>query len=218
MSRGAFIVLEGLDRSGKSTQCRRLVEHFKKLGSSVRFQPYPDRTEPETGPKIDEFLKNAQSPYERAKWIHDLFSTNRRNLDSKLRDDISAGMTVIADRYSFSGIAYSAAKNHPDLSFEEACKTELDLLKPDLVIYLRADVGTTSTRADHGKEVLEKAEFQEKVRHQMERLVNEQFWEVVEATQTIDEVFREVLEKVQNKLEFGLGSLSNFELSDFNLS
>ncbi|KAI6242940.1 DTMP kinase [Aphelenchoides fujianensis] len=120
MKRGLFIVLEGLDRSGKSTQCRRLVEWLKQEGHSVRFQPYPDRSEPETGPKINEFLKNARSPYEQALYIHGLFSENRRILDSKLRRDLEAGMTVIADRYSFSGVAYSAAKHDEELPVVDA--------------------------------------------------------------------------------------------------
>lgn len=34
--RGAFILFEGIDRSGKTTQCTRLVEHLKQQGAKVR--------------------------------------------------------------------------------------------------------------------------------------------------------------------------------------
>jgi len=40
-SRGLLIVLEGLDRSGKTTQARLLFEHFKSLGIDARIQRFP---------------------------------------------------------------------------------------------------------------------------------------------------------------------------------
>lgn len=92
-----------------------------------------------------------------------------------MRENILGGQTVIADRYSFSGIAYTAAK---DVSLEFSCKTELGLLKPDLVIYLDADSAATATRAGFGDEALERADFQLKVYNQMKVLVNPGFWVV----------------------------------------
>jgi dTMP kinase len=41
MPRGAFIVLEGLDRSGKTTQVDRLVARLQKEGREVRLQKFP---------------------------------------------------------------------------------------------------------------------------------------------------------------------------------
>lgn len=73
-----------------------------------------------------------------------MFAENRKVLDPLLRETILNGETVVADRYSFSGIAYTAAKN---VSTEFACKTEVGLLKPDLVIYLKADPLKTAQRA-----------------------------------------------------------------------
>lgn len=40
-ARGLLIVLEGLDRSGKTTQARLLFEHFKRLGLDTRIQCFP---------------------------------------------------------------------------------------------------------------------------------------------------------------------------------
>ena len=41
MTRGAFIVFEGLDRSGKSTQVARLVSRLENEGKNVRLQKFP---------------------------------------------------------------------------------------------------------------------------------------------------------------------------------
>lgn len=40
-TRGAFIVIEGLDRSGKSTQVVLLEERFKAAGLPVRLVKFP---------------------------------------------------------------------------------------------------------------------------------------------------------------------------------
>jgi dTMP kinase len=41
MSRGAFIVIEGLDRSGKSTQAARLLERLEAASKSVQLLKFP---------------------------------------------------------------------------------------------------------------------------------------------------------------------------------
>ena len=41
MTRGKLIVFEGLDRAGKTTQCRKLVEALEQDGQSVKFMRFP---------------------------------------------------------------------------------------------------------------------------------------------------------------------------------
>lgn len=104
-----------------------------------------------------------------------MFAENRKVIDSRLREVLLSGETVVADRYSFSGIAYTAAK---DVSLDFACETEIGLLKPDIVIFLDADPIETAKRAGFGDEALEKFEFQETVAKKMKSLVNPEFWTV----------------------------------------
>ena len=54
--RGAFLVLEGLDRSGKSTQVKRLVESLESRGVLVSEIRFPDRSTA-IGKIIDSYLK-----------------------------------------------------------------------------------------------------------------------------------------------------------------
>ena len=83
--RGAFIVLEGLDRSGKTTQTAKLVEKIESLGKPCKLIKFPglslpcarlnaDRTTT-IGKMIDSYLRSAEDLDDRV--IHLLFSANR---------------------------------------------------------------------------------------------------------------------------------------------
>lgn len=57
-SRGAFVVLEGLDRSGKTTQVKLLEQRFVEAGRPVKVMRFPGtlRSPPCPLPQVDEFL------------------------------------------------------------------------------------------------------------------------------------------------------------------
>jgi dTMP kinase len=73
-SRGALVVLEGLDRSGKSSQCSRLVSYLEGQGLSAELWRFPDRTT-DVGQMISAYLTNASQLDDHT--IHLLFSANR---------------------------------------------------------------------------------------------------------------------------------------------
>lgn len=127
--RGALIVLEGCDRSGKSTQCKNLgkitltfitecvfiicrlncylVEWLLLSGKKAKYINFPDRTT-DCGSLIDKFLTNKQEFADET--IHLLFSLNRWETKMKMEKLLMDGITLVVDRYSYSGVAYSAAK------------------------------------------------------------------------------------------------------------
>ena len=72
--RGAFIVFEGADRAGKSTQCQKLVEHLRASGVAAELWRFPDRTTA-IGKMINSYL-TSQSEIDDAA-VHLLFSANR---------------------------------------------------------------------------------------------------------------------------------------------
>lgn len=74
IARGALIVVEGLDRSGKTTQVKLLEERFLKAGKKVKTMRFPDRTTP-IGQMIDSYLKSQAQMDDHV--IHLLFSANR---------------------------------------------------------------------------------------------------------------------------------------------
>jgi dTMP kinase len=73
-SRGALIVLEGLDRSGKTSQSSRLLSYLEGLGHSTELWRFPDRST-SVGQMISAYLSNKSHLDDRT--IHLLFSANR---------------------------------------------------------------------------------------------------------------------------------------------
>lgn len=130
--RGAFIVLEGVDRCGKTTQCGLLLKHLLSLGLSANAIRFPDRTT-SVGTLINSYLQSSQNLDDRA--IHLLFSANRWEAVPTLKENLAAGTTLICDRYAHSGVAFSSAKES-DLTVDWCKGPDIGLPSPDAVIFL----------------------------------------------------------------------------------
>jgi len=209
-------VFEGLDRSGKSTQALKLLEHFEKTGQKAKIQRFPDRGEPISGPVIDNFLKRSKEVSESREAIHLLFSANRWLLAPKIRKTLDDGIHLIVDRYSFSGITYSLAKG---LEKRWVCQPEVGLPKPDIVLFFDINPDNTGTRDGFGDEVMEKEEFQRLVYSHMKDNFDTRYWKSVNAAATIEEVHAEVIEKVTQLLNNFAHETSEkyFTMEDFGL-
>lgn len=71
----------------------------------------------------------------------------------------------MVDRYYYSGIVYSAAKQNPTLSLEWARKPDEGLPKPDICVYLTISPDDAAQRGGFGEERYERKEMQERVRN-----------------------------------------------------
>ncbi|MBI5569919.1 MAG: dTMP kinase [Desulfomonile tiedjei] len=99
-----FIVFEGIDGSGKSTQVRLLAARFEACGI-----PCVKTAEPSTGPFGREIrsLVVRPAPEEEAR----LFTEDRRDhLHRVILPALKAGLTVVCDRYVYSSVAYQGAR------------------------------------------------------------------------------------------------------------
>ncbi|KAH7369156.1 thymidylate kinase [Plectosphaerella cucumerina] len=161
VARGALVILEGMDRSGKTTQVKLLEQRFVELGRKVKVMRFPDRSTP-IGQMIDAYLKSAVEMDDHV--IHLLFSANRWEAVKQIRTLLAAGTTIICDRYYHSGVVYSAAKQNPALSLHWARAPELGLPRPDLVLFLDLDEAAARARGGWGAEVYERGEMQKRVR------------------------------------------------------
>ena len=185
--RGALIVVEGLDRAGKSTQVDRLVQTLH-----ARLVKFPDRTT-QIGGMINAYLTNASDIPDEA--IHLLFSANRWEVIDPIMQTLATGQSVVCDRYAFSGIAYSRAKG---LDLTWCLSPDVGIPMPDVTIFLDLDEATAASRSAYGDERYEKQAFQRVVREtflDVEHLVQQSggAWVRLDASGTPDEVYAEVL-------------------------
>ena len=77
---------------------------------------------------------------------------------------LSTGTSILCDRYSHSGVAYSAAKRNPSLPLSWARAPEAGLPRPDLVLFLDLPASEARRRGGFGEEVYEREGMQRRVR------------------------------------------------------
>ena len=194
--RGALVVVEGLDRSGKSSQCSQLVTSLRSLNIPVRYVRFPDRTTA-VGSMINQYLTGTSQLDDHS--IHLLFSANRWEAAGGIRTDINHGITVIVDRYSYSGAVYSAAKQNASLSLDWAWQPEVGLPRPDLCLFLGITGEEAARRGGFGAERYETSSMQSRVRHLFETLLampqNEDIC-VIDAGRSMEAVAQDILQPV----------------------
>ena len=159
--RGMLLAFEGLDRSGKSTQCERLVENLRNEGEKVHHTRFPNRTTT-TGQMINSYLSGQSQQDDHA--IHLLFSANRWESAREIEEHINSGVTVVIDRYYYSGCVYSAAKQNPSMDLNWCRHPEVGLPRPDLCLFLDISTEEAAKRGGFGTERYERQELQDRVR------------------------------------------------------
>ncbi|KUJ17609.1 uncharacterized protein LY89DRAFT_645188 [Mollisia scopiformis] len=169
MVRGAFVVVEGVDRAGKTTQVQRLCSKLYALGHNIKTIRFPDRVST-IGQMIGSYLQNETNMDDHV--VHLLFSANRWEKAKWIEETLAKGYTIICDRYYYSGMVYSAAKNNPALSLEWAKQPDIGLPKPDVVIFLDLEPWQAEQRGGYGEEKYEKRELQQRVRELYLQLLN----------------------------------------------
>eukprot|EP01057_Protomagalhaensia_wolfi_P004440 Protomagalhaensia_wolfi_Nauph_80__4439@NODE_454_length_2498_cov_69_622611_g319_i1_p2_GENE_NODE_454_length_2498_cov_69_622611_g319_i1NODE_454_length_2498_cov_69_622611_g319_i1_p2_ORF_typecomplete_len259_score42_93Thymidylate_kin/PF02223_17/1_1e44AAA_33/PF13671_6/0_0017PPK2/PF03976_14/0_0018AAA_16/PF13191_6/0_0016APS_kinase/PF01583_20/0_003AAA_22/PF13401_6/0_026AAA_22/PF13401_6/6_9e02AAA_28/PF13521_6/0_0078AAA_17/PF13207_6/0_41AAA_17/PF13207_6/4_2e03_NODE_454_length_2498_cov_69_622611_g319_i141778 len=196
-ARGLFVVFEGLDKCGKTTQSQRLTDTLASQGCPVTRIQFPDRTT-KIGEILNAFLKAANGVDPHA--AHLLFSANRWEWHNKLRDLLENGTTVICDRYAHSGVAYSVGA----LRFDPAWCLSPDkgLIAPDVIYYLAAPDQSLANNllekrgpADpDSRELYEEKGVQQKVQAEFDKFeavskkAADNVWVRINALESIEEV------------------------------
>ena len=198
-SRGAFILFEGGDRCGKSTQTERILNHLNENGLKSEGIRFPDRKST-IGQMINSYLASTTDMDDRT--IHLLFSANRWEAAKGIDTKLAEGTTLICDRYAYSGVAFTSAKGY-DL---EWCKCpDKGLPRPDAIVYLDMPVEEAAKRGAFGEERYEKIDFQNSVREKYHALRSADAdslpWYTIDAAQSLDEVETQVREIVLRVVE-----------------
>lgn len=163
-----FIVFEGLDGAGTTTQAKMLLEALQKSGKNVYFDAEP--TSSPIGHLIREtYLKKNATTTPLA--LAMLYSADREdhlnNQEYGVKKRLNDGAIVISDRYFYSSIAYQGV--NIDHSVIEKLN---DFESPEYLIYIDTSVNVCLKRIDKRgceKELFEHKSFLEKTKEGFDR-------------------------------------------------
>ncbi|KAJ6491576.1 thymidylate kinase [Mycena vulgaris] len=187
-TRGAFIAIEGLDRSGKTTQVATLQARLETEGIPVKLLKFPDRTTA-IGTMIDSYLRSQSELDDRA--IHLLFSANRWELATTIEQLLAQGTTVVQGPVS-----------------RVVPISDVSLPAPDVTLFLDITPEKARERGGYGDERYEKEEMQRKVRgifREISSEFTEATWVAIDAGREREDVAVDVWNSVR-PLTSGLAS------------
>jgi len=107
-----FIVIEGLDGSGKTTQLQLVESYLAQQNIKSKFLHFPRPEAPFYGELISRFLRGELGALDKVDpyVVALLYAGDRKDAASMIRNWLHEGYAVIADRYLYSNIAFQCAK------------------------------------------------------------------------------------------------------------
>ena len=208
--KGKLIVIEGTDGVGRSTQVDLLRKFLEKSGYAVSDTGL--RRSPLTQAGLDQAKKgNTLSPITLGLFYATDFADR---LENQIIPALGAGFYVLSDRYFYSMVARDVVRG---LDPYWARKIYGFALKPDLILYLKADINTLVTRIVHGRgfdywesgmDLLHEknmydsfVKYQSLMLEQFEKMAQEYNFIVINANRSVKDVFNDIKKKVEKLLD-----------------
>jgi dTMP kinase len=198
---GRFVVLEGGDASGKSTQAALLVERLRALGRDVVPTFEPGATE--TGAAIRTLLLHAGGSIDPLTESLLLAADRAQEVADIVRPALARGAYVVSDRYVPSSLAYQGVGRGLGIEkVEKLNRWATGGLEPDVVVVLDVDDAVTAPRRAVPGDRLERAgaEFHAAVRDAYRSLAAERGWALVDGNADVDVVAERVWSVVLERL------------------
>lgn len=138
MKKGLFIVLEGIDNCGKTTQAALLKEHFEKQGREVVLTREPGGTQ--AGEEIREILlKPREKMMDPLAQTLLFYAARKEFLEEVVKPNLKEGKVVITDRFAASTFVYQGYVQGVDENFINLLHKEIvekSGCKPDLYVVI----------------------------------------------------------------------------------
>ncbi|MFN0205261.1 MAG: dTMP kinase [Planctomycetota bacterium] len=141
---GLFIVIDGVDGAGKSTQALRIVDYYKNRGAVVQHLREPGGTR--YGEAIRTILLSNEYPRGTAAEVLGFFAARAQLLEERILPSLERGEIVICERWVSSTYAYQSAAFLFDSKFVENLETLVVRRNPDLLIILDLPVADSLAR------------------------------------------------------------------------
>ncbi len=213
MNYSKFIVFEGIDGSGKSTQCMKLASYLQKCAIPCHntFEPYTGIV----GSYVREILEDStyfshENTSLRNSILAYLFAADRyEHVYSKggIQHLLSQNTVVICDRYVYSSLAYQG-----DSEIKDLVKTlNKDFPVPDYIFYFDIAIDIALKRITRKKDSMEHSTFLCTVKKRYEQMFRSPLYNphtnthipiyTIDATKDADEITQEVIKRTLQLLE-----------------
>jgi len=166
--RNIFIVFEGIDGCGKSTQVSHLHNYLFRKDKRVRILSTREPTYGQYGKKVREMLSKHADPYSDSDKLLDLYVKDREEhlkhvIKPFLKSKDDNIHIVLCDRYYYSTIVYQSVQG---VDTTKVIDLNKDFLKPDLTIICDLEPEIALKRISSGRaiEKFEKLDFMKKLR------------------------------------------------------
>ena len=200
-----YIVIEGQDGTGKSTQAELLKKHFEEQGKQVVMLEEPDGDLPQAHDLHDMILTRGYNLEPLTNVL--LFTAARVELWKKIAEPVlKNGGVVISARNYWSTLAYQGYGE--GVSRSKIIRITKDILPEKYIhpdygfILVVPDEVRLARQKNRGKatETFEKksSEFQQKVNAAYPKIAKEFNLQVIDASATIDEIFTKLLSYISN--------------------
>lgn len=189
---GVFIVIEGVDGSGKSTVCAKVADVLRGRGMDVELTAEP------THEGVGAFIRSGAAGHISQRTEALLFVADRNDHTERIVASVGSGSVVICDRYFASTVAYQSAKLDGDSTDRDwLLQINSDFIsKPAVTVLLDMDPAKSLERvASRGEEVskFESLGFLRQVRDAYLELAERFGFRIVDASASPDKVFADVM-------------------------
>lgn len=203
MKKGLFITLEGADGCGKTTQLNLLKEYLTSKGYEIVVTREPGGKG--LGEKLREILLNYDGEVSDRCEAFLYLADRAQNIDTIIKPAINSGKIVLCDRHTDSSVAYQGYGREQNIdNINMLNELAVNGVHPDLTIVFDIDTETSMARVGAEKDRLESAgiEFHKRVRNGYLEIAkkNQQRIKVVDASQTIEDVQRDVIKIIEGVL------------------
>ncbi|MEM4133997.1 MAG: dTMP kinase [Candidatus Micrarchaeia archaeon] len=203
--KGKFIVLEGIDGCGKSTQIENIANYLfsKDKSNHILITREPTMIS-SYGKKVRDLLKKQKNIEKNAALFTRLYVNDRKfHIKKMIIPAMKQGCIVISDRYKYSTFAYQLSQGD---KLENLIKLHKGLLVPDLVLILdiseEESIKRTSDQKE--KELFEKKEFLRKVKAnylKMKELFPHENIVIIDGERSKEEVFDSIKKEIDRLFE-----------------
>lgn len=209
MKKGRFIVFEGIDGSGKSTQASILAHRLNSLANESGHYCTLEE-EPDSREILGGLIRSAlHGGYKISKDVLAyLYAANRIEHINRIKPIIDDGNHIVCDRFFFSNMAYNQTE-HLDMNrLYELNKPFVSELKPDAVVFVKVSPEEAAKRRADSRwdeEIFDKLEKQREIADNYEKvfdlLKNEYRIVEVDGSLDIDELSKLIWRKLGTELE-----------------